>query len=191
MINKKSMRVHTLKKLQQLSDATFETGSATIHKQLYSEDVWNNASTIGLTISNGHEVDTKSVIEKAWMLGKRVVVPKCDPSRKTMNFREIKTFDELEIVYYSLREPIIELTDEVSSEEIDLIIVPGVVFDKRGYRIGYGGGYYDRYLSSYSGNKLSMAFSLQIEQDNLPTEEHDVAVSKLITEQEILNCTHG
>ena len=72
--------------------------------------------------------------------------------------------------------------------EVDLIIVPGVAFDKCGYRIGYGGGYYDRFLSNLDHvTKISLAFNMQLI-DKIPTDHFDIPVNYIITEKEIINC---
>lgn len=98
-----------------------------------------------------------------------------------MQFREMRSYDELENVYMDLFEPRMDATQLITSDQIDLIIVPGLVFDRRGYRIGYGGGYYDRYLQTYQGLKISLAYSFQTT-DTLPHEEFDIPVDHIITE---------
>lgn len=76
-------------------------------------------------------------------------------------------------------------TDAVSKEEIDLVIVPGLLYNRAGYRVGFGGGYYDRFLKDYRGYTISLAFSFQLI-DHLPHEEYDIPVGKMITEKEII-----
>lgn len=66
-------------------------------------------------------------------------------------------------------------------------IVPGVVFSDEGYRIGFGGGYYDRYMSDYNGDTLSLAFAEQTGHV-VPSEHHDIPVSKIVTEEKVINC---
>lgn len=96
-----------------------------------------------------------------------------------MIFRQITNFDQLETVYMSLREPIPALTVETEANEIDLLFVPGVAYTRRGERIGYGGGYYDRYLLQYEGKTLSLAFDFQIV-SYIPIESFDQNVQKLL-----------
>lgn len=102
-----------------------------------------------------------------------------------MIFRQITNFDQLETVYMSLREPIPALTVETEANEIDLLFVPGVAYTRRGERIGYGGGYYDRYLLQYEGKTLSLAFDFQIV-SYIPIESFDQNVQKIITEKETI-----
>ena len=144
---------------------------------------WAEAKTIGITLSMENEVNTYPIIEKAWEEGKKVVVPKCNKETRTMSFRKISNFDQLETVYMSLREPIPALTEEVDADEIDLQIVPGVAYTERGERIGYGGGYYDRYLMHYKGKTLSLAYSFQMV-DHIPIEPFDKNIEKLLQKKE-------
>ena len=84
-------------------------------------------------------------------------------------------------------EPIVEETTSIKKEVIDLQIVPGVVFSNEGYRIGFGGGYYDRYLTDYNGYTLSLAFECQTGYV-IPIETHDIPVRKIYTEKREILC---
>jgi 5-formyltetrahydrofolate cyclo-ligase len=156
--------------------------SEKIAVQLFETKEWRNSNFIGITVSRKFELDTTFIIKKAWEEGKTVCVPKCYSANKKMEFRELGSFDDLENVYMDLYEPIIEKTKDISKENIDLLIVPGLVFDKKGYRIGYGGGYYDRFLKNYQGSAISIAYSFQTA-EQLPIEEFDVPVEQVITEE--------
>ncbi len=157
-----------------------------LHDRLFSSTMWKQASTIGVTIHQpGVEWDTETIIKQAWKEGKRVAVPKCIHKNRTMYFYDFRSFDELEVVYYNLKEPIPRDDRFVHKQEIDLLIVPGVVFDFEGYRIGFGGGYYDRFLADYIHATVSLASTLQL-MEYLPKEKHDIAVDVLITEKEMI-----
>jgi 5-formyltetrahydrofolate cyclo-ligase len=179
-MNKKEFRSLVLGELKKISKPEYEQLSLEIANQLYSSALWQNANTIGITISNYPEVDTYQIIRKAWEQNKRVVVPKCHPKEKQMSFHELKQFTQLESVYYGLLEPIETLTRKVDKVGIDLLIVPGLAFTKEGYRLGFGGGYYDRFLQDYEGNTVSLAFPIQLK-EKLPIEKHDIPVQKIIT----------
>lgn len=146
--------------------------------------------TIAITISNRPEVDTNILIENLWKLGKRVAVPKCNAKTKEMDFYVIQNFSQLETVYMHLQEPIPSKTEYVRVDDIDLIIVPGVAFDKLGYRVGYGGGYYDRYLMNYTGSLLTLAFDEQVF-SQVPSESHDIPVHRILTQTLTIDCLHN
>lgn len=152
------------------------------------EENIKKAQVIGITLSSFPEVDTWELIEELWARGKQVVVPKCNPSTRSMTFYQIDSFDQLEVVYMNLQEPIPALTQKVIPSNIDMLIVPGVVFISTGYRIGFGGGYYDRFLSDYNNTTLSMAFDCQVV-ETIPVEEYDLPVKWILTETRIIECS--
>ncbi|PKJ56989.1 5-formyltetrahydrofolate cyclo-ligase [Bacillus sp. SN10] len=176
------LRKQIIEHMNSLSKERYKTLSEQIAFSLYAQKEWAEAKTIGITLSMENEVNTYPIIEKAWEEGKKVVVPKCNKETRTMSFRQISNFDQLETVYMNLREPIPALTEEVNADEIDLQIVPGVAYTERGERIGYGGGYYDRYLVHYKGKTLSLAYSFQMV-EHIPVEPFDKNVEKIITEK--------
>ncbi|MCT8139730.1 5-formyltetrahydrofolate cyclo-ligase [Anaerobacillus sp. CMMVII] len=167
-------------RLAEMNEADYWQQSKKIREKLFNSTEWSEAKTIGITISTGREVDTLAIIEEAWQTNKRVVVPKCYPQKRELKFYQINSFTEVEDSFYSLKEPIISITKLVQKEDIDLVVVPGIIYDQRGYRIGYGGGYYDRFLSDYPNKTISLAFEMQIVEE-VPAEEHDIAVEKLIS----------
>lgn len=104
-----------------------------------------------------------------------------------MTFYHIESYDQLETVYMNLREPNPNVTTAISSDAIELLIVPGIVYNKSGYRIGYGGGYYDRFLSTYLGLTMSLAFDMQVN-DEVVREQFDLPVDRIITESATIPC---
>nr|WP_295972710.1 5-formyltetrahydrofolate cyclo-ligase [uncultured Bacillus sp.] len=182
MNEKVLLRKEIKEKLKQISKPLYEHYSYTIAQRLYKNPLWQSASTIGITISIPPEVDTYQIIRMAWAEGKRVVVPKCLVQEKRMDFRLLQRFDQLESVYFGLLEPIVGKTVSVAKEEIDLLIVPGLAFTKKGFRLGVGGGYYDRFLEDYQGSTLSLAFSEQMVK-SVPVEGHDLPVTEIITNE--------
>src|SRR5690625_1208076 len=101
-----------------------------------------------------------------------------------MKFFQFTNVKELENVYLDLYEPTEDISKLIQKNEIDLIVVPGLLFDQRGYRIGYGGGYYDRYLNNYMNDKISIAMEEQVV-NYIPYDEHDIPVDTIITEKNI------
>lgn len=188
-MNKLQYRNMVKQKLALIKDDTYEKMSNQIAHRLYENTYWKTAATIGITISKGKEVNTYPIIQQGWEEGKKIAVPKCYPKEKRMEFRYIHSFDQLESVYFGLKEPIVAETELCEAKEIDLMIVPGIVFDPKGYRIGYGGGYYDRYLKHFHQQTISLAFSCQII-DKIPFDDHDIPVKQIITEIGAVNCIH-
>ncbi|AOV09190.1 5-formyltetrahydrofolate cyclo-ligase [Sporosarcina ureilytica] len=176
-----------LQKLNTMNIENHARLSREIIQHVIQLDAYKNAKTIGVTISRFPEVDTRPFIEAAWEAGKKIVVPKCIRETRAMDFRLITSFEQLETVYIDLLEPIVNETSSVRKEDIELQIVPGVVFSKDGYRIGFGGGYYDRYMADYKGETISLAFNCQTT-EVVPTEHHDIPVNTIITEKKIIDC---
>ncbi|ARK20093.1 5-formyltetrahydrofolate cyclo-ligase [Sporosarcina sp. P26b] len=186
-MEKQKLRKQVIQQLHQLTPSDHERKSASIVEKVLASDEFKYAETIGITLSRFPEVDTHHLIEIAWQAGKRIAIPRCIASTREMDFRLIDSFDQTEVVYMDLKEPKIELTESVKPEEIDLQIVPGVVYSETGYRIGFGGGYYDRYLINFPFETISLAFDCQI-RDNIDIEAHDIPVSYIYTEEHIIDC---
>ncbi|MGG4490040.1 5-formyltetrahydrofolate cyclo-ligase [Metabacillus idriensis] len=182
---KTNLRNDVKRKLKSLDNDTYEEHCERINKRLFAQPFWIKSETIAITISNGREVDTAVIIKEALRLNKRVAIPKCYPDQKKMEFRTFQTTDQLETVYFGLKEPVVSKTAFVPADEIDLLIVPGICFDRKGYRIGYGGGYYDRYMTQYSGFSVSLAFEAQLI-SAVPAEAHDLPVHQILTENEVI-----
>lgn len=172
-------------KLEELTESEKRSLDDRILNYLFTYDSYKSAKTIGLTIAMKNEVDTRKIIEHAWAQGKEVAVPKCNPEDKTMTFRYLTGWDEIETVYFGLKEPKPEVTKVCHPHEIELLIVPGLLFDKRGYRIGFGGGYYDRYLNQYPNKTVSLGYHFQLVEE-LPVESFDIPVQSLITDESII-----
>ncbi|GMB07625.1 5-formyltetrahydrofolate cyclo-ligase [Thermolongibacillus altinsuensis] len=186
-MDKKALRHEMKMIIANMTDEIRNRQNEAIANTLYAQSFWKKAKTIGITVSRKWEVDTISIIKRAWSENKKVAVPKCHPSTKTMTFRTIHSFDQLHCTYLDLYEPIEEWTEEVAKADIDLLIVPGIAFTRLGYRLGYGGGYYDRYLKDFKNQTLSLAYSLQLV-SSLPIEEHDLPVQMIIANEEVIIC---
>ena len=141
-----------------------------LHYLFYQE-----AKTIATYLSFPHEFQTQELIEQAQKDGKKVLIPKTYPKGR-MDF---VVYDPQQLVKtsFGLLEPEGELT-VIDSCQIDLIHVPGLVFTTEDYRIGYGGGYYDRYLIGYKGHTISTLYPFQI-QEFIP-DDHDIPVQEVL-----------
>lgn len=159
-----------------------------LHDQLFDSFLWNEAACVGVTVSSEREWDTRTIIEKAWEDGKRVYVPKSVHDTKALHFYELTSFNQLEKGYFGIEEPLPEKTERCEADDMDLLIVPGLIFTPSGYRIGYGGGYFDRFLSDFRQPTVSLLHSNQLV-DSFPIEPHDVPVKFLITEEGLQKAT--
>ncbi|QUG42108.1 5-formyltetrahydrofolate cyclo-ligase [Psychrobacillus sp. INOP01] len=186
-MTKKIMRNAMRKQLTSLDEVTYNNYSKQIEEKFLRQIAVLDASTIGLTISSFPEVDTWSIIKQLWSMGINVVVPKCSPLDRSMIFYQIQNFDQLERVYMHLLEPNPLTSKAIIPQEIDILVVPGIVYSETGYRIGYGGGYYDRFLTNFKGDTLSLAFDIQVVK-NVEYDVFDLPVDKIITPNEIFLC---
>ncbi|MCP3741399.1 5-formyltetrahydrofolate cyclo-ligase [Rossellomorea sp. BNER] len=186
-MNKKQLREAQIQLLSSLSKQEYEQKSFEISRRLFESKQWKISSVISLTISNFPEVNTWDIIKRGWEENKKIVVPKCNSTDKTMDFRTITSFNQLEKVYFGLLEPMPSRTVSVTTDEMDLVIVPGLSFTRNGYRLGFGGGYYDRFLENYHGNTVSLAFKEQIV-ESVPVETFDLPVQTILSEEEDITC---
>ncbi|ERJ10902.1 5-formyltetrahydrofolate cyclo-ligase [Haloplasma contractile] len=159
-----------------------------VFERLTNSKEFNDAESIFIFVSFRSEVDTHRIIQKAIDLGKRVCVPKIEKKSEGMTPYQIQSLDQLEEGYYGVLEPKYgcELCDK---ETIDLIIMPGLAFDAKGGRVGYGGGFYDHFINSMetSVRKLAIAYDFQV-LDKVPMGENDQLVDQIITDQRVIDC---
>lgn len=181
-LDKKEIRNIVRRHLMEMEQETYLSRSSRIQDKLLQEPSIIEGKTIAVTMSRFPEVETRRIIETLWEIGKTVCVPKCNPTTSEMVFYAISNFSQLEKVYMDIEEPIIGHTERILKEQMDVIIVPGVVFNETGYRIGFGGGYYDRYLDQFAGQKISLAFDEQVK-DYIPIEVHDIPVDIILTDK--------
>ncbi|MGD6991415.1 5-formyltetrahydrofolate cyclo-ligase [Sutcliffiella horikoshii] len=187
MKEKSVLREEMKKILGEIDGSSYAAKSKAIHDKLFASKEWQHAQAIGVTISRFPEVDTEAIIMRAWEEEKRVAVPKCFPSTKSMEFYFLENFNQLETVYFGLKEPILSEVELCPKNMLELVLVPGLIFDEKGYRIGFGGGYYDRFLVNYMGSKVSLAFSQQLVK-NVPTDHYDIPVHKIVTNEVVYDC---
>jgi phosphoribosylglycinamide formyltransferase-1 len=149
---------------------------------------FREAKTILLYAAIRGEVHTDFIIQSALSLGKRVALPVTIKEEKALELYEIKDIGELAPGAFGIPEPPREPRRRVQPGEIDLAVVPAVCFDRRGHRLGYGMGYYDSLLKDVKGEKIGLAYDMQIV-ERVPDEPHDVAVDSIVTESETISCS--
>ncbi|QUH25676.1 5-formyltetrahydrofolate cyclo-ligase [Serpentinicella alkaliphila] len=187
---KKEIRNKIINNRSNLTEIEIIEKSNIIFRKLKEIDIYKNASNVMLYISFNNEVLTKPIIEDLFQANKRVFIPVTISETKELIVSELLSIEgDLEIGNFGVLEPKKNCLRPFSPHELDLIIVPGVAFDPRGYRIGYGAGYYDRFLPQVPNNvpKASIAFDLQII-DFVPSETYDMPVEYIITENRTIKC---
>lgn len=178
-MDKVAARTEIRARMGALTEAEREKSDEALFARFLALPEVERAGTIMLYCGMGAEPDTARLISKLIAMGKSVALPKCLPGWK-MEARRVATTTELVRHSYGMLEPG-EDCPVVSREEIDLILTPGLAFDKNCYRLGQGGGYYDRYLAHYTGVAVALcrgAFLL----DAVPTQMHDRPVDMVLTE---------
>ena len=166
-----------------------DQADAAIRARLEALDLWSNASLILTYVSYRDEIDTRAIIEDALAQGKKVAVPLSDLASRSMTFRYIESLDELVPGLKGIPEPAADAPVVKLSEMIGSIcLVPGLVFDGAGYRIGYGGGFYDRFLAFYPGDKIGLAYTMQLSNNPLPVGADDVPVDMIVSDSCLWRC---
>lgn len=162
-----------------------------IKERLENLPVYQNAKTISYFVSFRSEVNTVPLIEEALLNHKRVLLPITNLAERQLIFSELRNFRE-ELLHgaYGILEPKPEYVRPIPGEEIDLVLTPGLVFDKRGYRIGYGGGFYDRFFAglTVAPLKIALAYDLQVIDRLIPAEPFDMPVDMIVTEKRLIIC---
>ena len=185
MERKSDIRKNFLEKRRLLSEEQRMAYSEKITTLVSLHSLFLNATSICTYVPFREEVDTRMLIQMAWKQGKKVYVPRVR-GEGVMDFYVFHDFDELEVGYQGILEPkAVERNKRVVPDQPDvLMLLPGVAFDKKGHRMGYGKGYYDRYLQEYSLiSKMGLAFYTQCT-DEIPAEPHDVLMHVVMNEQE-------
>jgi 5-formyltetrahydrofolate cyclo-ligase len=182
MLSKSHLRKQMIHLRNQLSPAYREKCSQAINRMLTTTSFFQQAEIILFYMAFQSEVDVSVAMQVAWGRGKRVVLPKVELADRMLSCFEIRGGEECVVGEYGIREPLAQVGRRVKPDEIDLVVVPGVAFDRLGYRLGYGAGYYDRFSarSSTSQVKVGVAYPEQVVETVYP-EAHDVAMHALIT----------
>ena len=180
MVSKRDIRKHVLLNRKEMSKREWEENSQLIYERVVSHHFFLNADEIYCYVDFKNEVGTKKILESAWSCQKKVAVPKIFGD--DMRFYYIEKLDELEEGYFGILEPID--TREAKGSNV-LVIMPGAAFDKEKHRIGYGKGFYDKYLEKHPNYQtMALAFEMQMV-ENIPADEYDICPKIIITEEHI------
>lgn len=170
---KRELRAYYKEKRAALPEDVRRTEDAAICRAIVECEAYLSADTVLLYYPIGEEINVLDVFFDAVRRGKKVAFPRCETcnGEKYMTFRYVKTLDELEKGVYNI--PCPSAFAEVANGEKSLCIVPALAYDAQGYRIGYGGGYYDRFLQNYCGVSLGVYRTGFLSETELPRESTD------------------
>ena len=185
LLDKNILRQTVLKKRRTFSVAEKTTAEHRMLKFLQGWEVFRQSKIIHIFISKTDEPDTVRIIESAWKYGKTVAVPCVIPNTFELYHSQLKSFENLYSGALGVLEPSPEVRIAMTPKSFDLVIIPGVAFDIYGGRLGYGKGYYDRFLKQTGAFRLAMAFDFQVI-EKVPTEKHDVQMNGILTEVGII-----
>jgi 5-formyltetrahydrofolate cyclo-ligase len=183
--HKTEIREYYLAKRRALSPEERTEKNEKICKNMLASATFRYADVILMFYPKHDEIDIRPVAEAALAAGKKIAFPRCNPEDHTMIFHYVSSLSELCPGSYNIMEPSAELpafTPETAETASVVCIVPAVVFDKKGFRIGYGGGYYDRYLAGFRGTKIGFAYRDFIV-NSVPHGRFDLTVDVMITER--------
>lgn len=175
-MSKKEMRKSTLALMRGLNEKVKTKADHFLFQQLIEHEKFVNAQHIGIVLSMPHEVQTDPIIQYALDHHKSVYVPSTNYDKHIMQFQQLEDLNQLAVDEKSIR---YVNADTPVKNDLDLVVVPGVIFNHAGYRIGYGGGYFDQFLSQYQPSTISLVYDIQLS-DQIPVEPHDYPVQELI-----------
>lgn len=179
-----------MEKRSKLTWEIIKEKSHIIEERLFNLEEYQKSNFIFSFISFKDEVHTHEIIKNSLNMGKRIGVPVTVIKPRKLLVSELKDFEkELEIGYYGILTPKKEYQRILSPNIVDLVLVPGVAFDVEGYRVGYGGGYYDRFFSSLKKDviKIGLCYDLQI-LSQVHRDPYDIPVDLIISENRLIYC---
>ena len=188
--DKSALRAGYLAARQQIPAPFKARMDRSIDETLLDFPLFAEAPLVLSYISYGNEVDTHDIIQGVLESGRRVGVPLVDSATREMAFYEIGSLNQVSPGFKGILEPDPDECRLLSMDDFfgSVCLVPGLVFDAQGHRIGYGGGCYDRFLWHYPGDKIALARTMQISSNPLPVESFDVPVDFIVTEGSVWAC---
>ena len=181
--DKSALRTGYVAARKRLSADAAARSDAAIAERLFSFPIFCEAPLVC-------EIDTHAIIHRVLAEGRRVAVPLVDPQTRELSFYRIEGRCQLVPGYKGIAEPDPAACARLEERELfgSVCLVPGLVFDAQGHRIGYGGGCYDRFLWHYPGDKIALARTMQISSNPLPVERFDVPVDFIVSERRVWAC---
>lgn len=186
LLSKTTLRKLVLEKRDAVAVDTRKKWDEEVIKRIIHSEFYINSSSIFTFVSFGSEVNTHQIINLALNDNKIIYVPKIKSKEKGIEIFRINSLSDLKPGYFGILEPS-ENCSAADSSDIDLILMPGVAFDRQGGRLGYGAGFYDRFLTKMNKKitKIALAYQLQVV-DSVPMESSDVRIDGIITNEEFM-----
>lgn len=182
-MDKKQLRKELIQKRRNIAKNKKVIYDKEISRKITESDYFKKAEQILVFASSVDEFDTRLVIEHCRMENKNVFYPLCLDKCGNMKFLKVDSEADLEIGMYNIPEPK-NYCEEYEQKENDIVIVPCLSVDKKGYRIGYGKGYYDRFLKKFCGISICPCYE-ELTTDKLPADDLDINVNVVVTQYTI------
>ncbi|CCU80390.1 5-formyltetrahydrofolate cyclo-ligase [Halanaerobium saccharolyticum subsp. saccharolyticum DSM 6643] len=189
MNEKEKIREKCLSQRAQISNTKVSSWSKKIKNKFFDLPQLENAKKVMAYASMRKEIETFELLEELLEKGYLVYLPYTRQDIVDLGTAQINNLDkDLKDGVFGVQEPVVKIRDEEVPVDFDIIIVPGACFTVQGYRIGYGGGYYDSFLAKHANGALKVGFCYDcFIVDSIPVEDHDVPVDLIITEKRIIN----
>lgn len=184
---KNELRKKYLELRKNMSPTARMMKSSRIAENLRELKAYQNAKTVMFFATYGTEIFSEMMMNHAWQDGKKIVLPKANMEDGTILAAVVNSIEtDLEHCAYGIREPKMSVCKEIQPAKIDLVIVPGIVFDEKGNRIGYGKGYYDRWLRKFQrAKRVGVCFDFQMAK-SIPQTETDTPAGMVITDSKVV-----
>jgi len=189
---KDTIRKQILEVRKKLSNDEVCRFSEKIFSNLRKNNFFNNSANVMVYLDFKNEVKTDPIISYCIQHGKKVHIPICIPETHELCISRITSLTELQSGHFGIKEPMPEYLRLSNSSLIDLVLVPGVAFDSAGNRIGFGAGYYDRFMKRLRPDaiKAALAYSFQVA-DLVPRDEFDIPADYIVTEKGTICCINN
>ena len=190
-MDKKELRAHFRHLRSSLSEEERMQADTAIEQRVVSLPEFEAAHTVFAYLSFGAEVETRGIIAAAWNAGKTVALPRCVPGTRLMEWYRTDSLDGLETSSLGVEEPRANAACKI--EPVDqgqsLVLVPGLTFDTQGYRLGYGGGFYDTFLADAPAHFVSVGLcrEVQLSEQVQARDAHDLPVRMVVTDARVIS----
>lgn len=187
MDQKETIRREIIEKRSQLTESELNNASLQVLDNLQTFLQLDSAKHVACFLDFRNEIPMRPIIDHLKSQGKKVYIPKADFKQKVMTFHELTDYNSLTLSKFGIEEPDPEVNPPIDADLPQVVLCPGVAFTKDCHRMGYGGGFYDRYLASRPTKPLTIGIALDLQiVESMPLESHDVALDHVVTPSRIL-----